>query len=307
MSTARPSVRGVSMALAAVAASVLTAAPSLAAPAPAPAAVHVASLAGAPTAAPVARTAAFAASVTATLPTVATCQRTAPQLRGQTNSCVKLAQVLLDRQGFGRPLQATGFFGPLTQNAVRTLQTKRHLAVTGRLDVATWRSLATGRNVPYPPPAPTTVPKPVLTSHGWLQPVRISTRTNEFRLEVKQSASQLLVIGANNRLIKQIPMTGNPAVYKPSMCRVAEKRTLNYSDGYTWKLPYFTRLCAGRGIGTHAIPVNARTGAWIMPTSKLGIPAAKSAYKSHGCLRMSSANSQWIFKNVPIGTPVYWR
>jgi peptidoglycan/xylan/chitin deacetylase (PgdA/CDA1 family) len=95
-----------------------------------------------------------AASATAPAPTVATCLAAAPQLRGQTNACVKLAQVLLDRQGFGRPLEADGIFGAGTQAAVTALQTKRHLTVTGKLDAATWRSLATGPNVPYPTPNP---------------------------------------------------------------------------------------------------------------------------------------------------------
>ncbi|MDO5738529.1 MAG: peptidoglycan-binding protein [Ornithinimicrobium sp.] len=52
---------------------------------------------------------------------------------------VRAAQHLL-RQA-GKTITADGFFGPLTESAVRDLQTASGLGTTGQIDAATWRKL----------------------------------------------------------------------------------------------------------------------------------------------------------------------
>jgi len=50
-----------------------------------------------------------------------------------------------------------------------------------------------------------------------------------------------------------------------------------------------------RGIGFHGIP---RRGARALATP-LGVRPV-----SHGCVRMSDADAEWMFVNLPNGTPV---
>jgi hypothetical protein len=61
--------------------------------------------------------------------------------RGSRGDLVVRVQELL--RGGGATLEASGNFGPLTEAAVRGLQEKRGLPVTGVVDDATWRELST--------------------------------------------------------------------------------------------------------------------------------------------------------------------
>jgi hypothetical protein len=61
--------------------------------------------------------------------------------KGSRGDLVVRAQELL--RGGGATLEASGNFGPLTDSAVRGLQQKRGLPVTGVVDEATWRELGT--------------------------------------------------------------------------------------------------------------------------------------------------------------------
>ena len=61
--------------------------------------------------------------------------------KGSRGDLVVRVQELL--RGGGATLEASGNFGPLTDAAVRGLQEKRGLPVTGVVDEATWRELMT--------------------------------------------------------------------------------------------------------------------------------------------------------------------
>ncbi len=60
--------------------------------------------------------------------------------RGSQGAVVRDLQTRLQAAGFS-PGQIDGIFGPLTEGAVRQLQTARSLPPTGIVDIATWRAL----------------------------------------------------------------------------------------------------------------------------------------------------------------------
>lgn len=71
---------------------------------------------------------------------------TTPTLRpGNRGAAVRRLQKALTASG--RPVPATGYFGPITKNAVKSLQRARGLRVTGTASRAVWRTLQSGRAV----------------------------------------------------------------------------------------------------------------------------------------------------------------
>ena len=72
-----------------------------------------------------------------------------------------------------------------------------------------------------------------------------------------------------------------------------------------WRLDYFTRLCAGRGVGTHGIPVNRYDGRLSMNAADLGKTPGAGSPISHGCARMRVTDAKWIYDYVPLGTTVH--
>jgi hypothetical protein len=148
---------------------------------------------------------------------------------------------------------------------------------------------------------------PTATRYGLLQPVRVRHRVGRFHVEVHQMKNQVLVVNRRNRGVRQIPVAGNPWYPKPAFSRVADRHRVSYDYAYEWRLPWFTRLVVGRGIGSHAIPRHRRHGYPSMRVADLGKAPGAGAPLSRGCLRMAAANARWFFRHVPAGTPVYWR
>ncbi|HEY5184770.1 MAG TPA: hypothetical protein VIM19_07695 [Actinomycetes bacterium] len=60
------------------------------------------------------------------------------------------------------------------------------------------------------------------------------------------------------------------------------------------RLNDFTRLCPGRGIGTHDIPINRYSGRRSMNVADLVQRPGVGSPISHGCLRMREADAQPI-------------
>src|SRR4051812_1667288 len=59
--------------------------------------------------------------------------------RGDRGTAVRRAQEWLTLHGLG--LKPDGSFGPATEEATRTFQTRRNLPVTGRVDAITFRAM----------------------------------------------------------------------------------------------------------------------------------------------------------------------
>jgi hypothetical protein len=110
----------------------------------------------------------------------------------------------------------------------------------------------------------------------------------------------------NGTLVRDVPVAGNPYLspHLPSTCHLAQKLRVNWDTTRVWRLDYFTRLCAGRGVGAHAIPINRYDGRQSMSASDLGKTPGAGSPISHGCARMRASDAKWIYDNVPLGTTV---
>ncbi len=114
------------------------------------------------------------------------------------------------------------------------------------------------------------------------------------------------VVDAHNRIVRVIKVADNPLISKPDECTTAGRIRVDYDYTYEWKLNYFTRMCAGRGIGTHAIPLSVKNGAPDMNAADLGKPPLRGAPLSHGCMRMSTADAEYIYDYFSSGVPIYF-
>lgn len=118
--------------------------------------------------------------------------------------------------------------------------------------------------------------------------------------------SNHIKIYKNGQLVRDVPVAGNPYLspHLPSTCSLAQKLRVNWDKTEVWRLDYFTRLCAGRGVGTHAIPINRYDGRPSMNAADLGKTPGVGSPVSHGCARMRLVDAKWIYVNVPLGTTV---
>ncbi len=110
----------------------------------------------------------------------------------------------------------------------------------------------------------------------------------------------------NGVLVRDAKVAGNPYLSPqlPRTCYVAQKLRVNWDKTLVWRLDYFTRLCAGRGVGTHAIPINRDSGRMSMNPADLGKTPGAGSPISHGCARMLEKDAKWIYDHVPLGTKV---
>jgi hypothetical protein len=114
------------------------------------------------------------------------------------------------------------------------------------------------------------------------------------------------ILDASNRVTRIIKIAGNPLIAKPPVCYTAGRIRTNWDYTLTWRLDYFTRMCASRGVGTHDIPVNRYSGRRSMNAADLGRPPFHGGPLSHGCLRMARADAIYVYDNLSNGVPVYF-
>ncbi len=118
--------------------------------------------------------------------------------------------------------------------------------------------------------------------------------------------SNHIKIYRDHKLVRDVKVAGNPYLspHLPSTCRVSQKLRVNWDKTLDWRLNYFTRLCAGRGVGTHAIPIHRVSGRLSMNAADLGKTPGAGAPLSHGCARMTARDAKWIYDRVPLGSLV---
>ena len=116
----------------------------------------------------------------------------------------------------------------------------------------------------------------------------------------------LQVVDASNRVVRTIKIAGNPLIPKPPLCHTAGRARVTLDYTLTWELNWFTRLCSGRGMGTHDIPINRFTGARSMNAADLGKPPFHGGPLSHGCLRMAAVDARYVYDHLSYGVPVYF-
>jgi hypothetical protein len=137
-------------------------------------------------------------------------------------------------------------------------------------------------------------------------PGQVAHPIGRVHLEDYEWFNILQVVDASNRVTRIIKIAGNPLIAKPPVCTTAGRIRTNWDYTLTWRLDYFTRMCASRGVGTHDIPVNRYSGRRSMNAADLGKPPFHGGPLSHGCLRMARADAIYVYDNLSDGVPVYF-
>ena len=75
--------------------------------------------------------------------------------------------------------------------------------------------------------------------------------------------SNHIKIYKNGDLVRDVPVAGNPYLspHLPSELPHRAEAAHQLGQDRVWRLDYFTRLCAGRGVGAHGSRSTATTGA----------------------------------------------
>lgn len=173
-----------------------------------------------------------------------------------------------------------GSFGSLTENALKYFQRKNGLPENGVADQATQELLFSGN---------------ALASEEYVFPYKVYIRRSEQRLYVYQWDGS----GYNKELAKAKCSTGQRGFETPAgTFQAAGKVTSGewyYFADYNCYAKYAYRIVGG--IMTHSVLYNSSKKG---PTNS-SVRALGRAV-SHGCVRLTEKNAQWIFENCPEGT-----
>lgn len=163
----------------------------------------------------------------------------------------------------------SGFYGPLTQKAVRQFQRDHDLKDDAVVNWETWHALALS------------IEKPVAKTE------KIPPPSGEIAIIVDTTKRKLTVM-ANGKPYKQF----NIACGKPS----------TPSPVGTWQVVHKATNW-GTGFGTRWLGLNVPWGKYgIHGTNK---PFSIGSYASHGCIRMHNSSVEQLYPWIPGGTPVY--
>lgn len=113
------------------------------------------------------------------------------------------------------------------------------------------------------------------------------------KLKINLATQSLLVLGKEDLLIKQIPVSTGRRGYPtpPGQYSVRSKARRAYSQKYEAMMLNWMAISRNGEYGIHALQGKSYE-------RHLGRPA------SHGCIRVSFANSVYLYNNVIIGTEV---
>jgi hypothetical protein len=137
-------------------------------------------------------------------------------------------------------------------------------------------------------------------------PGTVARPISRLHLENFEWFNVLQVVDANNRIVRTIKIAGNPTIPKPDVCYTDGRIRVNWDYSLTWRLNYFTRLCSGRGMGTHDIPINRYSGRRSMNAADLGKPPFHGGPLSHGCLRMAAVDAKYVYDHLSNHVPIYF-
>ena len=123
-------------------------------------------------------------------------------------------------------------------------------------------------------------------------------------LLVEDDEQRVYVFSPTRRLIATLPVsTGLDDSTPTGSFRVFSKSEQafyapNPGERMKWMVR-FTRGRQGDNIGFHGIPYRVTSAGNIPIPTPVGIKPV-----SHGCIRTRDIEAQWLFENMPIGTPV---
>lgn len=209
----------------------------------------------------------------------------------------RVQQALLDL-GFGIPAGVDGRFGGQTRMAVMAFQSSRGLTPSGVVDQTTLRSLdkvapAPGRKVWEDERAASlaTVPVPC-----WGE--------KRARAVVDLSEHRITIYDRKGAVERVFPVaSGAAATPTDTGIKVVSDRVADPSD-IAWALWPESQ---GGAFGTRLLDLSwydPATGAsWSSGEEMHGTYAANSigTYASHGCVRMSNDDVEWVYQNLAVG------
>ncbi|MEW6661793.1 MAG: L,D-transpeptidase family protein [Bacillota bacterium] len=159
-----------------------------------------------------------------------------------------------------------GFFGPLTEKALKAFQTANNLPATGRTDNLTWEALAKGA-------------LPVVNE-------KATKPTGKVELAIDLE-KRTLTIFSDGEAFKTYP--------------VAIGTSADPSPVGTWRIVHKSTDWGG-GFGTRWLGLNVPWGIYgIHGTNK---PWSIGQAASHGCFRMHNRHVEEMFPWIPVGTKV---
>jgi lipoprotein-anchoring transpeptidase ErfK/SrfK len=209
----------------------------------------------------------------------------------------RVQQALLDL-GFGIPAGVDGRFGGQTRTAVMAFQSSRGLAPSGVVDQATLRSLdkvapAPGMKVWEDSRAASlaTVPAP-----RWGDKLA--------RAVVDLSEHRITIYGPQGEVQRVFPVaSGAAATPTDTGIKVVSDHVANPTS-LAWALWPESQ---GRAFGTRLLDLSwydpATGRSWGSGEELHGTYATDSigTYASHGCVRMTNDDVEWVYQNVAVG------
>lgn len=128
-----------------------------------------------------------------------------------------------------------------------------------------------------------------------------SPSTSSYRLEVSLSSQHVLVYQGDRLLADMLASTGSPHEKTPlgHFHIQAERGVWFYSPLYNEGAKYWISFKNHGEFLFHSIPMDIHQHILKSEAQKLGQPA------SHGCVRLSLKDAQWLYTHIPNGTDVY--
>ncbi|PKQ31095.1 MAG: hypothetical protein CVT62_09105 [Actinobacteria bacterium HGW-Actinobacteria-2] len=205
---------------------------------------------------------------------------------GSSGKCAALVIKKLKAAGF-YPWGKASSINVAGANAILNYQRSRGIKGTAFTDKATWVALATKA-----PSVPQTLPQKCTTTKGVI-------------LCVDQAHRKLFWI-KNGTVVKTFKVrVGGWAYLKKKDAKKGEWRVFGTANG-TWKVfnkqvdPY------SENYGYGAMPYSTMFHADMYVHYSPGFHSVGYRQSSHGCVNIGQlSEAKWIFKNTPIGTPVY--
>ena len=226
-----------------------------------------------------------------------------PIEQGAHGAQVEAVQRALISLGFGLPAGADGDYGDQTKDAVTAFQSSVNLPLTGKLDSTTYQKLrevwpAPGKAVWEDPGAAQSLPAPPDVKG---KRVRALVDLSEHRLSVYDSTGKLQRVFPVASGAKATPTD-------PGIKVVCEK--LADPTALAEKLWPKSK---GTAFGKRLIDLNWYTpesGAQVVSDEELhGTYELDSigSFASHGCVRLSNENIEWLYNNLQLGDVVLIR
>lgn len=226
-----------------------------------------------------------------------------PMERGAAGPGVKAVQQNLLALGFGLPSGADGDYGGQTVDAVKAFQSSVGLPLTGKLDASTHQAL-----LKVAPPPGKMIWEDALSAQSMPAPADISGK--KIRVLIDLSEHRLSVYDSNGKLQRVFPVASG-ALKTPTHPGV--KILVEKMDDPTALAEKLWPKSGGLAFGKRLLDLN-----WYDPASGSENVSDEElhgtfeldsigSYASHGCVRVTNENIEWLYQNLRIDDVVLVR